>query len=104
MTLNENIAIYRKTQTQAADGSLSQDRTLVCNIFTFVRPMSGSERSRSDGTEGFATHRFSVHYRTDLLPSDILVWNATDYNIRFISTPSSQDKYMYIDAERGGAM
>ena len=104
MTLNESISIYRKAQVQAADGSLSQTRTLVCAIYAVVRPMTGSERASSDNTEAYATHRFDVHYRTDILESDILVWKSTDYNIKFISSPSAQDKYMYIDATRGGAM
>jgi len=104
MTLNEIIKIYRKGQSQGLDGTLTQTRTLMYTLYAMVRPMSGSERSASDSTEAYATHRFHVHHRSDILPSDIIVWNSTDYNIKFIADNGPKDVYMYIDAERGGAM
>jgi len=102
MTLNERIKVWRKADTRNADGTVSKTRTLVTSEFVFVRPMSGSERLGSDQTEAYATHRFFMQNNTDILGSDIIVWNSTDYNIKFISSPSEQERYMYIDAERGG--
>jgi len=84
VTLNEVVRFYRKRQTQAADGSLNKTRDLVCKVYAMVRPMSGSERAKSDGTEAFGDYRFHVHRRADIAEADILVWDGTDYNIHFI--------------------
>jgi head-tail adaptor len=104
MTLNEIVRFYNKADVRAADGSLSPTRTLLAKAYAKVRPMSGSERSRSDGREDFANYRFFVHQRSDIGEADVIVWNSIDYNISFIADNGPKEPYMYIDAERGGAM
>lgn len=104
MNLNEKIYIYRKGQVQQADGSLTETRTLKFTLGAKVVPMSGSERAMNLGTEAYSTHRFHVLQRDDILGSDVLVWRSTDYNIRFIANVGPKERYMFIDAERGGAM
>jgi len=102
--MNERIAVYRKAQVQNDYGALSQTRTLIAKLQASVRPMSGGERAMSDNTEAYATHRFHVHYRSDLRADDIIVWNGNDFNIRFVADNGPKERYMYIDAQRGGAM
>ena len=104
MTLNEQIKFYSKAEVQDDYGSLSQTRTLVATVFAKVRPMSGSERNRTDQNEQYADFRFTVLQRDDLQEDYILVWRGVDFNIRFIANNGTLDRYMYIDAERGGAM
>ena len=102
--MNERIAVYRKAQTQDEYGTLSQTRTLIAKLQANVKVMSGSERAMSDQTEAHATHRFHVHYRSDLRADDIIVWNSNDFNIKFIADNGPKDRYMYIDAQRGVAV
>lgn len=104
MNLNEKVTIYRKRDTRAADGSLSQTRDEVCAIFCAVKVMSGSERSQSNTREAYGTYRFTTHRRSDIQEKDIAVWNSTDFNIHFIGDQGSKFPYYYFDAERGGAM
>ena len=104
MTLNEIIYIYRKTQVQDEYGTLTTTRTLVKKVYAFVRPLSGLERNRSDQTEAAANYRFHILRRNDLIADDIIVWQSTDYNIRFIGDGGPRERYMYIDAERGVAV
>ncbi len=104
MTLNEIIHVYRKVQTQDEYGTLSTTRTLVKKLYAMVRPLSGLERNRSDQTEAAANYRFWIHQRSDLIEDDIIVWNSTDYNIRFIADNGPKEAYMYIDAQRGVAV
>jgi len=104
MTLNECVSLYSKTQTRAANGGLTTTRTLIANEYAKVRPMSGDERSRSDQTEAYADYRFYIHQRSDLSAANVIVWNSVDYNIKFIADNGPAESYMYIDAERGGAM
>lgn len=104
MTLNEIVSLYRKSQTQDEYGTLVTNRVLIAQVYAKVRPMSGNERNQSDQTEAFANYRFYIHYRSDLIGADIIVWNGTDYNIKFIADNGPKEAYLYIDAERGGAM
>jgi head-tail adaptor len=104
MTLNEFIEIYRKANTRDAEGTLDQTRTKVCDAYAMIRPLSGAERNASDQMEAYANYRFHILQRDDIQDDDIIVWNSTDYNIRFQANNGPRDRYMYLDAERGGAM
>lgn len=104
MTLNEIIYLYSLAQVQDAVGTLTTTRTLIAKAYAKVRPMSGSERNRSDQTEEYADYRFYIHYRSDIDAADLIVWNSTDFNIKFIADNGPKEPYLYIDAERGGAM
>lgn len=104
MTLNEKVTFYRKTGTKDEYGTLSSSRDLVCSAYASTRPLSGNERNRTDQREDYANYRFYILQRSDVMEADILVWNGKDYNIRFIADNGPKERYMYIDAERGGAM
>jgi len=102
MTLNELITVYTKAVDQDAYGTISGTRTKLADMYAMVRPLSGNERNASDQTEGFANYRFHILRRGDLAEAKIIVWNGVDYNIKFIAdVPKS--RYMFIEAERGGA-
>ena len=103
MTLNELVTFYRKGTTQNAYGTITSTRTKVADAYARVRPMSGSERNAGDQTEGHADYRFTVLQRSDLGEADILVWRGTDYNIKFLADNGPKERYMYVDAQRGGA-
>jgi SPP1 family predicted phage head-tail adaptor len=104
MTLNEIISLYSLTQVKDAYGTLVTTRTLIAQAYAKVRPLSGAERNASDQTEAYANYRFFIHYRSDLSEADVIVWNSTDYNVKFIADNGPKEAYLYIDAERGGAM
>jgi len=104
MTLNELVTFYNKSQVKNEYGTLVTTRVKITDAWAKVRPMSGSERNRSDQTEEFANYRFNIHYRSDIGEANILVWNNTDYDIKFIADNGPREAYMYIDTERGGAM
>lgn len=104
MTLNELITFYSKAKTQDEYGTISGVRTKIADVYAKVRPLTGQERNAGDQTEGGANYRFNILQRSDLSEADVLVWRGTDYNIRFIADNGPKDRYMYIDAERGGAM
>lgn len=104
MTLNEVISIYRKGTTKDEYGTITALRTKVADVYAKVRPMSGGERNKTDQREDFADYRFHIHHRSDLVGSDIIVWNGADYDIRFVADNGPKEAYMYIDAQRGGAM
>lgn len=104
MTLNELVSIYRKTQAKDEYGTLVTTRALITQAYAKVRPMSGNERNAADQTEAYANYRFYLHYRSGLTEANLIVWNSTDYNIKFIADNGPKEVYLYIDAERGGAM
>lgn len=103
MTLNEFVSFYRKSQTRAANGTLTTTRVKIDDEYAKTYPRQGMERNRSEQTEGGAMYRFWIHQRSDLAEANIIVWNGVDYNIRFIADNGTQEPYMYIDAERGVA-
>lgn len=103
MTLNESISLYRKSQVQAANGTLTTTRVKIADEYAKTYPRQGGERNRSDQTEGHAMYRFWIHQRSDLAEANIIVWNSVDYNIKFIADNGPLEPYMYIDAERGTA-
>ena len=104
MTLNELVSFYSKSQTQNEYGTLVTTRVLIAQAYAKVRPLSGNERNSSDQTEDFANYRFYIHYRSDVIAADLIVWNGTDYNIKFVADNGPKQAYLYLDAERGGAM
>ena len=104
MTLNELISLYTKSQTQNEYGTLVTTRVLIAQAYAKVRPLSGNERNAGDQTEDYANYRFHIHYRSDISPANLIVWNGVDYNIKFIADNGPKEAYLYIDAERGGAM
>jgi len=102
MTLNELVTFYRKGTSQDSYGTIVDTRTKITDAYAMVRPISGSERNAGDQTEGNANYRFHILQRSDLSEANVIVWNGTDYNIRYIADlPKS--RYIYIDAERGVA-
>lgn len=104
MTLNEVITVYRKANTRNASGTLDNTRTKVCKCYARVRPLSGSERNMADQSEDYANYRFHILQRSDIQGGDIIVWRDTDYNIKYVADNGPRDRYLYMDAERGGAM
>lgn len=104
MTLNEIVSLYSKSQTKDEYGTLVTTRTLIAQVYAKVRPLSGGERNASDQTEAHADYRFYIHYNSSVGEADIIVWNGVDYNIKFIADNGPKEAYLYIDAERGGAM
>jgi SPP1 family predicted phage head-tail adaptor len=103
MTLNEYITVYSKSTAQNEYGTIAGTRTAIASVYARVRPMSGSERNAGDQTEGYADYRFTVLQRSDFQEADVIVWRDTDYNIKFVADNGPRERYMYIDAERGGA-
>lgn len=104
MTLNELVTFYRKDQVKNEYGTLVPTRVKIADAYARVRPMSGGERNRSEQTEAYADYRFTAHYRSDLVEANLIVWNGIDYNIKFIADNGPKEAYLYVDAERGGAM
>jgi SPP1 family predicted phage head-tail adaptor len=104
MTPNELISFYSLAQSRDAYGTISAARTKIADAYARVRPLSGAERNAADQTEAYADYRFKIHYRGDLSAANVIVWNGVDYNIKFIADNGPKEVYMYIDAERGGAM
>lgn len=104
MTLDQPIKIQRKTQAQQANGSLQTVFTTLVDGFAMVRPMRGSERNSGDQTQAVAGYVFHIHYRSDLLADDVIVWNGNTFNIRFIADMGMGSVYLRIEAERGVAV
>ena len=104
MTLDQPIAIKRKSQSQQADGSLQTTLTDVMSGFARVVPMRGNESRESQQVEAAALYRFTIHARTDILDDDVIVWRGKQYNIRFVMEEGLGSIYMKIEAERGVAV
>lgn len=104
MTLDQFIDIKRKTQVQQLDGSLQTVFTLLGSEFARVVPIRGSERNASTQTEAPANYRFHIHYRSDLVEDDVIVWEGQTYNIRFIASDGPGSVYLMLEAERGVAV
>lgn len=104
MKLRYRIRIERKGQVQAADGSLTTTRTLLCEAYAQVQPMRGSERDQSMQTEAAADYKFTIRRRGDIREDDIIVWQGTDYNIRAILDYGPQSLYLTLEAQRGVAV
>lgn len=104
MTLDQFIEIRRKAQVQQANGSLTTTLNLIATEYAAVIPMGGSERNMASQNEAAANYRFHIHHRSDLIPDDVVVWNGSQYNIRFIADKGPGSIYLMIEAERGVAV
>lgn len=104
MTLDQLITFYRKVQEKQPDGSLQTTMQEVGQAFAAVRAMRGAERNAGDQTEAQSDYIFSIAYRSDLIADDVIQWNGSQFNIRFISDNGSGHVYMTIEAQRGVAI
>ena len=104
MTLDQIITIKRKEQTQNARGALVTNKAELAKAYARVRAIRGSERDQGTQVEAPANYRFHIHYRSDLLEDDVIEWQGSEYNIRFIADQGPGSIYLMIEAERGVAV
>lgn len=103
-TLHYKIRIERKSQTKAADGSLTTVRILVAEPRASIRAIRGNENNQSNQNSEVANYLFHIRYRSDLLPSDVIIWNGWEFNIRHLRDQGPRTRELYIEAERGVAV
>jgi SPP1 family predicted phage head-tail adaptor len=104
VTLDQIISISRKVQSQDARGTLVTTLDSIAQCYARVRPLRGSERGQGNQVEATADYRFYIHYRSDLIEDDVIVWRGSQFNIRFIGDEGPGSIYLMIEAERGVAV
>jgi len=104
MTLDQIIQLKRKAQVQEADGRLTTTLIAIGKAYAAVYPIRGDERRMGQQNEAQADYRFHIHYRSDLIADDVIIWNGSEYNIRFIADKGPGSIYLMIEAERGVAI
>lgn len=102
--LTERIAFYRKT-AGADDGMGGKPitKTLLATVSAKVISKSGREALRADRINAETAYLFVIRKRSDILPSDVIVWRGVTFNISNISDEGPRPLYLEISADRGVA-
>lgn len=101
--LDQLISIKRQTYTSTGKGGKTRTGyTYVAqNIWARVHPASGTEQVEHERLRAPARYVFAIHWRSDVLDTDVIEWNSQEYQIRFIPTRGSRDVFLPLEAERG---
>lgn len=101
--LDERITLQREVRTSDGMGGYSTALIDVATVWAKVIARSGRERAYADRLNAEGAYTFVIRVRSDLLESDRILWDGSQYNIRAIARQGSRDMYLEIDAERGVA-
>jgi len=104
MTLDQKITIYRVERTKKPDLTFDVNRVRRCHAMAKVVLQGGGESIEGDQAQPEAMVYFTVHYRRDVLASDVISWNGKDHNIRRIQDKGQGSIYLTIEAEQGVAV
>lgn len=103
--LSETVTFERKTQTQTANGGLSDTWATIESAPTkgYFMATSGGEAFTSDRVEAKAGWRIVCEYFAGLTEADRVVHDGRAYNIRFVNDWEKRGKWLIVDAEAGAA-
>lgn len=94
-----------KRPTTAADGAGGQTRSgytnVAADIWAQVHPKSGTETQEHERQRAPAIYVFVIHWRNDILDTDVIEYESRNYQIRYIPDRGSRELYLPIEAERG---
>jgi len=104
--MDQSITFQRQAATSDGGGGetytwadFSTDATVWANI----KAKSGRESVDEGRVNATFTVLFTVYHRSDVLVTDRIVWNGTNYNIRGIRDEGGRELRLVIESERGVA-
>lgn len=103
--LNQPLQILRKTQTADGAGGYTETEATLPSPTTYhmayVRPLRGAERVSNEGLQTYADVRFVLYADVTVLPTDVLLYAGTRYNVSSI-LPPGLSRFREVDATSGG--
>jgi len=104
--MDQPITFQRKAATSDGGGGetytwadFDDDATVWAN----VKAKAGRESVDEGRVNATFTVLFTIYHRSDVLVTDRIVWNSTDYNIRGIRDEGGRALRLVIECERGVA-
>lgn len=96
-----------KHKTLAPDGKGGSVSTFVAyasNVPAHFETLKGSERTAgSQRVEAMGLYLITMRNRSDMVHSDVIVWNGRTLNIRFIRDLGTRAMFIAVEAEMGAA-
>ncbi len=97
--LDQVVHLSDVREVSQPNGSLTIEKTNRVRAFAKVRPLSGRERYAGGQVRAPAMYRFTLRNR-EMSESQVIEWRGDVYNIRFIGTSGTRDRYIHVDAEK----
>ena len=82
--LKRKISLERDTLTRVDGAEVKTPTTYAANVWAKAEALSGRELLAAQQIESSVNWRFTVRYRTDILPRDRVVYNGKHMEIRVI--------------------
>lgn len=103
--LDQPVVIRRYTLSADEQGGFTSAATTVdANAWARVRNKSGSERVAGERLEARSAFEVVIRNRSDLLPSDVIVWNGLELQIRSGLPSNPRDTWLTLMCEQGAAI
>lgn len=100
-TLRRRIRVERKVATRDAFGGENISYVLRVELYADVRPVSGREPLLAQQFQVGEAFEFRVRYRTDIAPTDRVVWKGERYDITAL-LEQGRNRVLRIIAKRPG--
>lgn len=80
--LNQRVQIQRVSNTRDDMGGMIQSWATIATVWAEVKPISAGEQFRRQQIQASASHKVTIRYRNDLLPSDRIVWRNRTFQLK----------------------
>ena len=101
--LDKRVIIEREINTPDRFGGQILTVSTVATVWAHIRPKSAREFIQDTRVNNSTAYLFVIRWRSDIQPSDRLVWLGVSYNITGILDKGPRELYLEIDTERGVA-
>lgn len=101
--LDQRVELQESSRVKDGQGGYNETWSVTATVWAHVRPMSGGERLRADGTQAEAGYMVVIRFRNDIDESWRVRWINQDklMNVRFCHNSGTRSMYLPIECERG---
>jgi SPP1 family predicted phage head-tail adaptor len=99
--MRHRVTLQQPSRTLDAGGGGAITWSDVEQIWAEVKPVSSGERMRAMAIANPVTHRISLRYRADILPSWRCVYDGRNFAIRSLVDPTEKKMEMTLLVEEG---
>lgn len=99
--LRHKITIERESLTTDIVGGQSSSWATLIEPFALVKPVSGTERYQAMKLEADVTHRIYIRYSSVISPTDRIIFNSREMQIRAIINIEERNKWLELHCVEG---
>jgi len=96
--MRHRVTFQRATKTPDGAGGSTLAWSTVETVWADVKPVSGNERYNSMRVEADVSHTVLTRYRSDIFPSDRMVFDSRQMQVKSVINVEERNRYLEIKA------